>query len=438
MIYLGKPCRLMTIASHSSAISDLTFSADDSLVYSCSFDGTVYSHAVSATPASEPVSCSGSYFSRGNNALSIAVNSNRVLIVCYDSSEGQIISGSHIAVWSSGIVTDSPSLIHIDKAVTHISIGRIHSISLDSYAADVCVMGCADGSILVTSLPFPTLLRPLGTTDAHTVGSAASLTLGEGEGSVQVDDDFRSRSNSVTDGRQLRFGSICTSAAVEDSHLSCLVSVPFLDITQCKVFNMHCGPVSSVLMTADGNRIFSTGHDGSIFELSVTAPSRAVLSVGVEEDQSSTVSLDAVREYLSESALMLSSRRDFEKLHSHATQLELSMQDRLRESENAMAKLSVQAKVRLTALEAKLKWEVSKRDAVILSEREDHEQLVLKLRSELSSFEKRQSDAISRVEVEYEKKLAQEAVYLERLRQVSSCTVLPCPSSSIILHPLFP
>jgi hypothetical protein len=48
---------------------------------------------------------------------------------------------------------------------------------------------------------------------------------------------------------------------------------------------------------------------------------------------------------------------------------------------------------------------------------------VQKLRGELSSFEKRQSDAISRVEVEYEKKLAQEAVYLERLRQVSSCTL---------------
>jgi hypothetical protein len=416
----------MTIASHSSAISDLIFSSDDTLVHSCSCDGTVYSHAVISNPASESVSCSGSYFSRGNNALGIAVNTNKVLIVCYDSGEGHSTSGSHIAVWSSGIVTDSPTLIHIDKPVSHISIGRTHSIYLDSYASDVCVMGCADGSILVTSLPFPTVLKPACTTDTQTMGSSAPLTLGEGEGRIQVDEIAGSRSGSLTDGRQ-RLGLICTTAALEDSHSSCFVSIPFLDITKCKVFSVHCGPVSSVLMTADGNRIFSTGHDGAIFELAVIAPSRAVLSLGMEEDQASAVSVDVAREYLSESALMLSSRRDFEKLHSHATQLELSMQDRLRESDNALAKLSAQAKVRMTALEAKLKWEVSKRDAVILSEREDHEQLVQMLRDELSSFEKRQSDAISRVEVEYEKKLAQEAVYLERLRQVS-CTVLLCPS----------
>jgi hypothetical protein len=350
----------MTIASHSSAISDLTFSSDDSLVHSTSGDGTVHSHAVSATPASEPVSSSGSYFSRGNNALRIAVNTNKMLIVCYGSSEGHITSGSHIAIWDSGVVTDSPTLLHIDKPVSHISLGRTHSISLDSYASDVCVMGCADGSILVTSLPFPTVLRPTSNADTQTMGSSASLTLGEGEGSVQVDEILRSRSGSLSDGRQLRLGSICTTATVEDSHSSCFVSIPFLDITQCKVFNVHCGPVSSVLMTADGNRIFSTGHDGAIFELAVIAPSRAVLSLGVEEDQVYAVSVDEAREYLPESALMLSSRRDFEKLHSHATQLELSMQDRLRESENALAKLSAQAKVRMTALEAKLKWEVSK------------------------------------------------------------------------------
>lgn len=441
MLNPGKPCRLMTIASHCSAISDLAFSADDSLVHSCASDGTVYSYAVVSNPPSERVSPSGSHFSKGCNALSIAVGASKVLIVCYNSPEGHI-SGGHLAVWSSGNVTDTPTLIHIDKPVTHISVGRIHSMSVDNSASDICAMGCADGSILVTSLPFPVMLKSASNADTQTVGSSASHALGEGEGSVLGVDICTSRSGSVSDGRQqLRLGSISTTATHDDCSVLPFDSLSYLDIAQCKEFSMHRGPVSRVIMAPDGSRIYSTGHDGAIFELAMTVPSRAVLSVGVEENQASAslVSVDAAREYLSESDLMLSSRRDFENLHSQAAQLELTMQERVRESENVLTKLTAQAKVRMTALEAKLKWEVSKRDDVILSEREDHEQQVQKLRGELSSFEKQQSDAILRVEAEYEKKIAHDAIYLERLRQVASCTVCPalmsCPNS--VLCPRF-
>ena len=409
----------MTIASHSSAIRDLTFSADDSTIYSCAIDGTVYSHTVSSAPAPEPVSSSGSFFNKGSDALSIAVNSNKVVIVCYGSNEGLITSGGHIAVWSSGHVSDLPAIVHVDKAILHVSIGRTHSISFGSHASDVCVMGCADGSVLVTTLPIPIVLRPISTTSAQTVMSSPSLAEGEDESSVHASEVFRSRSGSAADARQLRLGSVSSTVAVEDSHSSSFVSVPFLDISQCKVFNVHCGPVTSVLMTADGSRIFTAGHDGAIFELAVTAPSLAVLSVKADDDRASAATVDTARDHSSEGALMLASRSMVEELRSHTTQVERLMQDRLRDSDNAVAKLSAQAKVRLTALEAKLKWEVSKRDAVILSEREEYAQQVQKLKSELSSFEKRQSDMISRVEVEYEKKLAQEAIYLKRLRQVS-------------------
>lgn len=443
MILPGKPCRLMTIASHCSAISDLVFSADDSFIHTCASDGTVYSYTVMANPHSEHVCPSGSYFSKGSSALSIAVGASKLLIVCYNSSESHI-SGCHLAVWSSGDVTHSPTLIHIDKPVTHISVGRIHSMSADNSASDVCAMGCADGCILVTSLPFPVMLKSARNADTQTVGSSVSHVSVEGLGSVRGDDIFSSRSGSVSDGRQLRqgSGSVSTTATHEDCPLSPFDSLSYLDIAQCKEFSMHSGPVSRVIMAPDGNRIFSTGHDGAIFKLAVTAPSRAVLSVGVEENQASAslVSVDAAREYLSESDLMLTSRREFENLHSQAAQLELTMQERVRESETVLTKLTAQVKVRMTALEAKLKWEVSKRDDVILSEREDHEQQVQKLRGELSFFEKQQKDAILRVEAEYEKKIAQDAIYLERLRQVGHhlhCVPCTMPCYRSILCPCF-
>jgi hypothetical protein len=63
------------------------------------------------------------------------------------------------------------------------------------------------------------------------------------------------------------------------------------------------------------------------------------------------------------------------------------------------------------------KREVSKRDKIILSERDDHRKQKQHLNGELDSFEKRKSELVARVELGYEQKLAQEALYLDRMRQ---------------------
>jgi WD40 repeat protein len=38
----GKPKRVMTIAGHSTSINDVVFSSDDTTIFSCSLDGTVF------------------------------------------------------------------------------------------------------------------------------------------------------------------------------------------------------------------------------------------------------------------------------------------------------------------------------------------------------------------------------------------------------------
>ena len=91
----------------------------------------------------------------------------------------------------------------------------------------------------------------------------------------------------------------------------------------------------------------------------------------------------------------------------------------------AFVKLSEQTEVRVAELETRLKREVSKRDAIILNERENHRKQKLQLNGEISSFERKQAEIVARVELGYEQKLAQEALYLDRMRQVSHTTSSP-------------
>lgn len=434
----------MTIVAHGSAVSDITFSADDSTIYSCAVDGTVYSHVVSIVPSDVAVPYSGEYFTRGGTALKVVISESKMLIVCYEGSSSLTDArggrGGYLAMWTGGELSDSPMLVFLDTPVKDIALTTArHGTNKGVGAIDLCVMGFLDGSVVVSFLPFPVLSRPSsegvfcpGDTNAVTASLSEASCTSDG---IQIQgpdvglgvtlSQTLSQSMSMTSTgsrRQSRVGSIVALNAPDDSamHIEPPVTV-FLDVSKCKSYYLHSGAVSSVAISADGNRIFTTGNDGAVFMLALSRLSKTILNGEDEEEERAAAQSDWQNDVPGESFLMLADKKSFESLRSHTVEVKLMMEDRLRDSDKALVKLSEQTEVRILDLETKLKREVSKRDAIILNERENHRKEKMQLSNELSSFEKKQAEAIAKVELVYEYKLAQEALYLDRMRQVPVC-----------------
>ena len=408
----------MTIAGHGSTISDLAFSADDCRIFSCSVDGTVYSHAVNVIPSCEVIPFTGEYFSRGAAAIKIVTNLRGVIIVGYDSRTSV---GGHLAIWQSGNLSDAPMIVQLDVPVRDIALGTTQSSSGDS-SQDICMIGAADGSILISIFPLPTV-----TTNTHPLTQAtssfgfldefASSPSNAGDQySVPSMSSGQSRSSVLSRRGSSPISSAASKVLFSDD-LQVKETVTYLDCSRCKIFHLHCGPVSSVAISADGNLMFSSGEDGAVFMLSVPKPSRAKVG-DMDEETVTAASIEMQSEPLRGNSLMLADKRSFEALRSHTVDIRLVMEEKQRDTEKAFSKLSEQSDMKVKELEARLKREVSKRDAIILNERENHQKQKYELTNQISNFEQKQSEVLTRVELGYEQRLAQEALYLDRMRQV--------------------
>ena len=409
---------MMTIAGHGSTISDLVFSADDCRIFSCSVDGTVYSHAVNLIPSAEVVPFTGEYFTRGAAAIKIVTNLKGVIIVCYDSRTS---IGGHLAIWHSGDLSDSPMIVQLDVSVREIALGRTQSTSGDM-SQDICMMGAADGSILVSVFPLPTVTtisNPL-TQASCSLGFLDEFAPSLGNVGDQYSVPSISSGQSRSSVLSRRGSSPMSSGAPKvlfSGDMQVKETATYLDCSRCKIFHLHCGSVTSVAISADGNRMFSSGEDGAVFMLSASRPSKAKVG-DADEETVVAASIEMQSEPLRGNSLMLADKRSFEALRSHTVDIRSVMEEKLRDTEKAFSKLSEQSDLKVKELEARLKREVSKRDAIILNERENHQKQKSELTGEILNFEQKQSEIVTRVELGYEQRLAQEALYLDRMRQV--------------------
>lgn len=195
----------MTVADQTAAITDFSFSHDDTFFVATSMDGSIYSWNVGQSGRSGEFMMKGSYASR------IAINSpwkNRPVSIlgCYDSSldtcmflnsrksntrrlasiistsravsrlptaksvesltdmvEASRNSSRNCLVYWKNSVTPNPEIIYLDTIVTSISLGWTELLN----PVEIAVLGLIDGRILLTALPFP--LQIIGTSMTSTV-----------------------------------------------------------------------------------------------------------------------------------------------------------------------------------------------------------------------------------------------------------------------------
>ena len=450
----GQPKRVMSVL-HTTLVSDVTFSSDDAVLFSCSVEGTVLSHAVSCFPTSSPLV--GEYVTRGVTAAKIVTSESKVVVVSYISlaasssmesrqhatniTASDLANYSYLSVWQGGQLSDSPVVVYLEVPAKEIAIQTTTALA-GGGKVDLCVIGCVDGSILLCLLPLPVVVRVLSSALGLTssgISTSGTNHMPEWDHSTtaeksRLNNTTSSAVTALTDGLAATGGMAGTAAndlddSEGDQHHP--RAVDFLDESRCKSFLHHTGPVSGLVVTPDSKRIFSAGSDGAIFMLQLTKPKKGSGDDTDSEDEGDThvVNVNSARptneeKDIGESAFMLADKSIFETMRDKAMEEKYAMEDKVKENVATLAKVSEQRDIEVDSLRTQLKREVGKRDAIILREREEHLKQKHKLQNQLKLLEKKRTEEISRVEMTYEQKLATEALYLDRMRQAYEEMVL--------------
>ena len=223
-------------------------------------------------------------------------------------------------------------------------------------------------------------------------------------------------------------------------------TVDVLDEAACRVLRLHSGAVTRCAISATGYWIFTAGADGSVFMLATSARAREFVEVPER--------LGAL-----ENGLVVTDKKQLESLRGRILEVDNLLEEKQTENERALMRVSEQKNLAVQELETRMKrsvrmcihafmrmlipltlvsfftsmcshscishlmWyltnsrEVSKRDDIIIRGREDHVKHSRQLQEESDNQKAYYEERIAELEMAYERKLAQESLYLEKMKQ---------------------
>jgi hypothetical protein len=82
-----------------------------------------------------------------------------------------------------------------------------------------------------------------------------------------------------------------------------------------------------------------------------------------------------------------------------------------------MAVMKLSYTKQINELESKIKREVEKRDKIIIQEREEHIKRSKLHKQEIEGLKDKDEKELTQLEINYEKKLAKESLYLDKMKQ---------------------
>lgn len=441
---MGYFTRVMFLSDHTTPIVDLVFSHDDTRIYTSGNDGSVYSWKLGAksretdfylkglvatclTSSPSPSTSIGNSIaacfessdftaalvgksrqqkrqhlpiSRQQNAIttgrfvvpnlnskSIGIESSNfsskaigptssssfdqmdVITSASGKSTQTAASRPCIAFWK-GDVTAFPNIVNLEVSASSIALGNVYDAG---QAIEICIIGLVDGRILISSMPIPT--RILNNNSTVYVPPSSSSSNRDAQLLQQQANDESSSSQNI-----------------------------FLDESSCKSLSLHCGRISTVTVSESGLWIFSAGVDGSVYMINTN--SRA-------KDFAETPEFSG----FPENTLVITEKSQLNALQSKMHEVDNLIEDNKKDNERLSYKLNEQKVTAIKELETRLKREIQKRDDIILKNREDFTRLTKQRHDEIEAIRKGHFDELSNTELSYEKKLAQEALYLDRMKQ---------------------
>jgi WD40 repeat protein len=525
----GLPSRVMAITDHKASINDLVFSSDDSQIFTCSVDGSIYSwktfgsertgefvdkgtpalklavswsnprsecHIV-ASFASEFVRQNTSlgrklFMSQGNGANSkgdkdrrrtgmnrLASNSGNSAfgLVNATSNSNNVPSPSplmrapselslntyglinngelnedkpsvkryFLCVWKDHLTTN-PDVIYSECPVTALCFGRLDGHWADR--KDLLVMGLQDGRVIISFLPIPYKVVNVNALNSNnnllglstpmsafiagsggtTPGVAGRTMSGTGFSKffVQGEEDEFAGTGGPTSGYNNNLSSNNLLAATPSLNpvTPMTVTTPtpqqpataglginteinvfqhHLDINQCIKMQLHSSEVADVSVSSSGFWIFSTGYDSVVFMIATSQRAKEFT--------------DVPELHASENSLLVTEKSHYNYLKSRMDEVDSIIEETKRDCDRNVHKITESKNHVINELNLQMKREVMKRDDIILRGREEQSRNIKKLQEEIVTVTKTLSEDIVELEYNYEKKLSQEALYLEKMRQ---------------------
>ena len=339
-----------------------------------------------------------------------------------------------LVLWKDNITSNDGGevVMELETPVTAISFGKLDSRD----SPEVCVLGLCNGTVLISLLPLP--LRafvPSPNKSLHnlasfsrdqrslrdmrsTIAKPPTLVLDGGENSLE--DDFfdlvpieeRNGARGETDIDFLNADGVASPGTIkkkisrgesfsgyEDRQQQYMT----IDSSQCRVLQLHDGPVLHTCVSATGLWFFTCGQDGSIFMLNSSL--RAKETVEVVESQSNENSI-----ILTDRVALKNSLNTMEDKDSLIEEME-------KDFEKSSTEMTVSMKNERQQLNEVMTREIAKRDDIIMQGRNDLLQLKTKNAENLASVHKNYRDQLAELEVMYERKLAHESLYLQNMKQ---------------------
>lgn len=182
------------------------------------------------------------------------------------------------------------------------------------------------------------------------------------------------------------------------------VMLEYLDESVCRAFRLHIGTVTQVAISANGMWIFTAGNDGSIFMLATSK--RAFEYTEIPQP------IDTI-----ENRFLIVDKSKLQVLRRRLADIENSMSLIKKDNDLMISKIIESKDRREAELKAKMNSEIAKRDEAIFLGRKEYLQLKSNMKTEIDAINKASHEAISDLELVYERKLAQESLYLDKMRQ---------------------
>jgi WD40 repeat protein len=205
------------------------------------------------------------------------------------------------------------------------------------------------------------------------------------------------RTASNTPGAVVSTGLPQTGAGIASTEVN------LLDLNHCIKMQLHAAEVAEVTVSSSGFWIFTTGFDNCVFMIATSNRAKEFS--------------DVPESHAFENTLLITEKSHFQYLKGRMEEVDSAIEETRRDCDRSIHKITEQKNALVAELEVKMKREVQKRDDIILRGREDQARQVKKLNDEMTTMQKKLSEDIVELEYAYEKKLSQEALYLEKMRQ---------------------
>eukprot|EP01033_Poteriospumella_lacustris_P009178 gene9178-6604_t len=206
-----------------------------------------------------------------------------------------------------------------------------------------------------------------------------------------------------------------------------------LDESKCRWLRLMAGAVTTTCFSVEGDWLVVGGDEGTLMMLSTfralgdDLAQRSLFSIGsaphAGANEAAAEAADSALETRtnvgddSQLQFFLMERARVASLKARMTDLEQALDQSKRENELHVAKMLEAKEKAYVDMEARLKREVSKRDEAIISSRKEYLTMKRSMTEEVERLKKASADGLSTMEMAYEKKIAQDALYMDRLKQ---------------------